>query len=40
MKTSIINLKNVEAIGIRLGKFIQEPLIALGIDMRELPEEG
>jgi hypothetical protein len=36
VKPSIINLKNIETIWVRLGKLIQEPLIALGIDMGKL----
>ena len=40
VKAPVIDLKNVEAIWIRLGELIQKPLIALGINMRKLAEEG
>ena len=40
VKAPIIDLKNVETIGVCLGKLIQEPLIAIGIQMRELQKEG
>jgi hypothetical protein len=40
VKPPIIDLKNVETIRIRLGELIQEPLIALGIDMGKLQKKG
>ncbi len=40
MKTTIIDLNDIETIWINLRKFIEKPLKALGINMRELKEEG
>jgi hypothetical protein len=36
----VLEASNFSSIGIRLGKLIQKPLLALRINMRELAEEG
>jgi hypothetical protein len=40
VKSSVIDLKNVESARIGFGEIIEEALIALGIDMGELQKEG
>ena len=39
MKATVIDLKDIESIGINFGELIKEQLIENRIDMRELQEE-
>ncbi|MBD2034476.1 hypothetical protein H6F76_05435 [Leptolyngbya sp. FACHB-321] len=40
VKPSIIHLKGIETIGIRLGKLIEKALLAFGSDRGESPKKG